>query len=198
MTHHAASTFNFRILLPYSLIVIAVVFFTACSSKKEYTPQQELAIAYTQCFYKAYEDGGDALNEVIDTYEKLLVTEGFIEDASGKSYVSLFEDMVARDSLTFKPSKDFYEYFNEVKQPNEIKALLCNEQFKLGEKFEKSIAHTQSLGDWTPATFAKGILSEFTADDFDLVFYKMSFFFMFDTINYENTSAMYEDLPATN
>jgi hypothetical protein len=84
-----------------------------------------------------------------------------------------------------------------VEEPNETKALLCNEQFKLGEKFEKSIAFTQGLGEWTPGNLAKGVLSEFSATDFELSFYKMSFFFMFDTINYENASRLVKDLPVT-
>ncbi len=185
-------------MIKNSVLIIAVLFFTACNSKKEYTPQQQLAIAYTNCFNRAYNDEGAALKNAIETYEDLLIEEGIIKNISGESYVTLFEKMAANDSLAFRPSKPFYEYFNKVEEPNEAKALLCNEQYKLGEKFEKSVVFTQSLGEWTPANLAKGVLSEFSATDFELTFYKMSFFFMFDTINYENTSPVAEDLQVAN
>lgn len=150
------------------------------------------------CLYENYEDQGTEFKKALSDFEKLLIDENILKDRTGKSYKAIFEKIVVDDDYDYKPSKSFLDYIINIGMPesesykncqSELKEKSKNE-FTKGTELQTVLDSITSSGNITPSNVASGILSVLNEKDFELDYYKMSVFFLFDIISYKDDNGI--------
>ncbi len=158
---------------------------------------EQLESKAMNCVYESYDDKGVAFKRVIYDFEQLLITEKILGDRSGKSYKALFEKIATNNEFTNWPVTSFGDLLNTIGRPQQEALENCLTTLEKTpvnklEAFAKIIQTSEKL---TPSILANGILATLDDDDFELNYYKMSAFLLFDTINYTNDSGLIRALP---
>jgi len=153
----------------------------------------ELETNYMNCMYSLYEDNGAALKVLIKKAEQSLITAEVLEDASGKSYMALYKNiMMAVDGRmsNFGVSDHVIKALsgteNIKKYSTCMNGILTNKTFE-NSKLSKFISlSTSGNSDSKITTLTSKMLEIFEAKDFEHDFYKYLTFSLIDKFNAAN------------
>ena len=184
-----------KLILTYLIFGILTI---SCQGQTE-----RIEIKLMNCIYENYEDQGIEFKKILSDFEKLLIDEKILKDGTGKSYKAIFEKIIIDDDFDYNPSRSFLNQIIDIGMPQNESFRNC--QSKLREKSENKSSKGTELqtvldsiknsGNLTPSIVANGILSVLNEKDFELDFYKMSVFFLFNTISYTNDDGISRKLP---
>ncbi len=169
------------------LNIIFATLFLSCSSQKE-----RLENKLMECVYRSYEDDGTKLAKLISDYENLLVNEGILKDNTGSSYRKILQNIAKEGDIKKTPSKFFQIELQKIGKPNGIKLQECQKallqdsvlyDISKFKSLEKVIVNTQKSFDLRPDLIAKDYLNILTNNDFELDFYKLRTYFLFEIMN---------------
>lgn len=155
------------------------------------------------CIYENYEDQGTKFRNAISDYEKLLIDEKILNDGTGKSYKAIFEKVIIDDEFNYNPSKSFFDKTTEIGLPQNESFKNCQSEllekseneYSKGVELKTVIDSIVNSGNISPSTIANGILTVLNEKDFELDYYKIIVFSLFDTINFTNDSGISKKLP---
>lgn len=159
---------------------------------------ERVEIKLMNCIYENYEDKGTEFKKALSDFEKLLIDKKILKDETGKSYKAIFEKIVIDDYFDYNLSISFLDKIIDIGMPQNESFKNCQSElrersenaFSKGNKLQTVLDSIKNSGNLTPSIVANGILSVLDEKDFELDFYKMSVFFLFDTINYTNDSGI--------
>ncbi|WP_417800603.1 ExbD/TolR family protein [Tenacibaculum sp.] len=154
------------------------------------------------CIYQNYEDNGTKFKKALTGFEQLLINEKILKDSSGKSYVAIFEKIIEENDFNYNPSKSFLDKIIDIGMPQLESFIKCQSELKESKfiksnELQKVFDSLKKSDNFSPSTVAKGILTVLNSEDFELDYYKMSVFFLFDTISYVNDDGLIRKLPET-
>jgi biopolymer transport protein ExbD len=183
------------------LILTSLIFGTLSISC--YGQEERIETKLMNCFYENYEDQGIEFKNAISDFEKLLISEKILNDSTGKSYVAVFEKIVSDNDFRFIPTKSFLDMIIDIGLPNKEPLKVCQSEILKSSKNEiNKVTELQTVldsikisGNFSPSTIANGILSVLNEKDFELDYYKMSVFSLFDTISYSTEDGINRKLP---
>ena len=183
------------------LILTYLTFGLLSISCKRQTERTEVKLM--NCIYENYEDNGTEFKKALSDFEKLLINEKILKNETGKSYKAIFEKIVSDDDFNYNPSKSFLDKIIDIGMPQNESFRNCQSElrkksknkFSKGTELQTVLDSIQNSGNLTPSIVANGILSVLNEKDFELDYYKMSVFFLFDTISYTNDSGISRKLP---
>jgi biopolymer transport protein ExbD len=152
------------------------------------------------CIYQNYEDNGTQFKKALTEFEQLLINENILKDNSGKSYVAIFEKIVEENDFNYNPSISFLDKIIDIGMPQSESFIKCKSELKESEflksnELQKVFDSLKESDNFSPSSVAGGILSVLNDKDFELDYYKMSVFFLFDTISYVNDDGLIRKLP---
>lgn len=184
-----------KIILTYLTFAILTM---SCQGQTE-----RIETKLMNCIYENYEDKGVEFKKALSDYEKLLIDEKILKDGTGKSYKAIFEKIVMDDDFDYNPSKSFLDKIIDIGMPQNESFKNCQSalreksknEFSKGTELQTVLDSIQNSGNLTPSIVANGILSVLNEKDFELDYYKMSVFFLFDTISYTNDSGISRKIP---
>ena len=143
------------------------------------------------CTIRSYEDGGAEFQNLINTYESLLIDEGFLVDGTAKSYYDIFIKLANGGGFEKEPSKFFFPEQRKIKQGNRYKIHECQKlamadtlNFESG-KLQRflSVFDPKNPKNSTKSSIAQEILKILDETDFELSFYKIKTFLLFSWID---------------
>ncbi|WP_299685695.1 biopolymer transporter ExbD [uncultured Dokdonia sp.] len=180
----------------FCILFVLGSLFISCQKQSE-----RVEYKLINCIYETYDDQGTQYKKAFFDFEQSLITEKILEDTSGKSYKALFEKMATENTFSQWPSSSFMNKIAaiDVKQnvesyQNCIAALGDLSQSKLQSVM--NIINQSNTDEFTPAKLATKMLEVLDEEDFELEYYKMNIFVLFETINYTNDSGLVRKLPA--
>ncbi len=182
-------------------ILIFLIFGFLTMSCQGQTERMEAKIM--ACIYENYEDQGTEFKKALSDFEQLLISEKILKDGTGISYIAIYEKIALENAFNYNPSKSFIDQINNIRVPKNSSLNKCQSKLIKNDKIEftkgtelkivlDSIMNSKNL---SPSKVANGILSVLDESDFDLDYYKMSMFLMFDTMNYTNDDGITRKLP---
>lgn len=143
----------------------------------------------TNCWYNSF--GSDALKvkDFINDYEQLLIKEQILEDNTPKSYINIL-NVVANGKNYKKPSKSFHAEIEKMNLSiegfNECESTVTKDSLKYNvkrlQRYEMVFDSIMNIDGYTRTDLAKGILSVLDKEDFDLEYYRVRTFLIFDFI----------------
>ncbi|MFI2742750.1 ExbD/TolR family protein [Zhouia sp. PK063] len=166
-------------------LFIILTLTTFCGGQKERIETQLM-----NCFYSSCPNNGKQFKNLIIDYEKLLVTEGIMDNAKGKDYVLIYKRLADQHDFERSPSKSFLTEWQKLPKPN-IKAvqlyqlkLINTEEYKNSKaaRFDIFMDSIRTSGNAKASTIASGILSILSEEDFELDYYKLKTLFVLDLI----------------
>ena len=143
------------------------------------------------CSYQAFADNGKAFRTLITDYENLLINEKILADNSGKSYRQVLQKIADGNEFNKVPSKFFTDELQKIDKPDREKAQECQKiivkdstSYNMSKLkgLEQAITNAENSNDIQPSLIAKDILKVLSEDDFELGFYKVRTFFLFNLI----------------
>lgn len=184
-----------KLILTYLIFGILTI---SCQGQTE-----RIEIKLMNCIYENYEDQGTEFKKILSDFEKLLIDEKILKDGTGKSYKAIFEKIIIDDDFDYNPSRSFLDEIIDIGMPQNESFRNCQSKlrensenkFSKGTELQTVLDSIKNSGNLTPSIVANGILSVLNEKDFELDFYKMSVFFLFDTISYTNDDGISRKLP---
>jgi len=168
------------------LNIIIGFLFTSCAAQND-----RIENIIMDCSYQAFADNGKAFRTIIADYENLLINEKILADNSGKSYRQVLQKIADGNEFDKVPSKFFTDELQKIDKPDREKAQECQKiivkdsttynMSKL-KGLEQAITNAENSYDIQPSLIAKDILKVLSEDDFELDFYKVRTFFLFNLI----------------
>ena len=143
------------------------------------------------CSYQSFADGGKEFRSLLADYEGLLINEGILADNSGKSYRQVLQNIANGKNLDKAPSKFFTDELQKIEKPDLEKAQECQKiivrdsasyNFSKLEGLEQAFMTSQNSNAIQPSLLAKDILKILSEEDFEIDFYKVRIFFLFNLI----------------
>jgi Biopolymer transport protein ExbD/TolR len=166
--------------------IIIGFLFTSCVAQND-----RIENVIMDCSYQSFADNGKGLKTLIADYEKLLINENILPDNSGKSYRQVLQKIADRNEFDKIPSKFFANELQKLEKPDLEKAQECQKiivkdsascsMSKL-KSLELVLTNAQNSADLQPSLIASDILKVLSEEDFELDFYKIRTFFLFNMI----------------
>lgn len=152
------------------------------------------------CIYQNYEDNGTKFKKALIEFEQLLINENILNDNRGNSYVAIFEKIVKENDFNYNPSKSFLDKIIDIGMPQSESFTKCQSELEESEflksnELQKVFDSLKESDNFSASSVASGILSVLNDKDFELDYYKMSVFFLLDTISYVNDDGLIRKLP---
>lgn len=185
-----------KLLLTYITFGILAI---SCQKQTE-----RIETKLVNCIYENYKDQGTKFKKLLSDFEQLLIDEKILKNRTGKSYKAIFEKIVVDNDFDYNPSESFLTKIIELGMPKNEAFRNCQSELREKSKNEFSKSYElQTVLDSifknsvniSPSIVATGILSVLNEKDFELDYYKMSVFFLFDTISYTNDDGISKKLP---
>jgi len=185
-----------KLLLTYITFGILAI---SCQKQTE-----RIETKLVNCIYENYKDQGTKFKKLLSDFEQLLIDEKILKNRTGKSYKAIFDKIVVDNDFDYNPSESFLTKIIELGMPKNEAFRNCQSELREKSKNEFSKSYElQTVLDSifknsvniSPSIVATGILSVLNEKDFELDYYKMSVFFLFDTISYTNDDGISKKLP---
>lgn len=92
--------------MKYKVSIVCLLVLLSFSCKKQTLKLDDIIL---QCYDPNYKEQGMDIKSIIDEYEQLLVKEGVLRDASGKSYLEVLKKMYSDKDfrITSEPFMDY-------------------------------------------------------------------------------------------
>jgi len=158
------------------------------------------------CNNQSFVDGGKQLKELITDYESNLIKANIISDNSGKSYLKVISQISKGIEPKEKPYYSFGEMLNGIEKNQNSTSNTCLQtvlsdstkyDFKKFLGFQNSLENAiRNAGDLRIELLATEFSSTLSEKDFELDFYKMRAFLLFDMLRPYN--GINKALPKTN
>lgn len=173
------------------------LFILGCLTVSCQEQPERLETKAMNCVFESYDDKGVAFKKAIYDFEQVLITEKILKDRSGKSYKALFEKIATNNELTNWPITSFDDLLSNIGAPRQeaLGSCLATLEKNTINKLEAFAKTIQTSDELTPSILANGILAALDEEDFELNYYKMNTFLLFDTINYTNDKGLIKALP---
>lgn len=149
-----------------------------------------------ECNYLSFSDNGEQLKELMSDFETRLIDQKILVDKSGSSYQNAVSQIASGIELKQKPTYSFMSQMNGLERRMDstsincqIKVLSDSTKYDSSKfiKFQKTIENIiNSSGDLRPEIMADGITEVLSAKDFELEFYKLRAFLLFDMLSQSN------------
>lgn len=144
--------------------------------------KQRAEVAYMQCMYAAYADGGTALQQLLKRYEKHLIQSGTLKNSGKKAYIQLYNDFVKNEDLVALPTKLIEKEFIKLPEYNENAFIQCQLEI-----FNNTDAYAWDTGNYSTSPFyvvnrgagapdEARFLEEVAEADLQLDFYKLQLY----------------------
>ncbi|WP_190246289.1 ExbD/TolR family protein [Gelidibacter gilvus] len=164
---------------------------------------ERIEIRLMNCIYENYDDHGTEFKKAITDFEQLLIGQKILKDQSGKSYRSILEKIVVDDDFDYNPSESFFDNIREIGLPQNESYKTCQTELRKNAnidltketKLNAVLDSLKNTGELTPSQVAIGILSVLNENDFELDYYKMNMFSLFDVISMINADGIKRQLP---
>jgi hypothetical protein len=93
-------------IMKYKVSFLCLLVLLSISCKKQTLKLDDIIL---QCFDPNYQEQGIDIKSIIDKYEQVLVKEGVLRDASGKSYLEVLQKMYSDKEfrITSEPFMDY-------------------------------------------------------------------------------------------
>jgi len=169
------------------LNILLGILLISCSAQNERIENKIM-----ECSYHSYADEGIQLKQLISDYQKLLIDEEILADDSGKSYRNVLQNIADGNDFNKAPSKFFINELQKIDKPNTIKAQDCQKIIVIDSSLydlsklkglEQAITNAQHSNDIQPSLIARDFLKVLSDEDFELDFYKLRTFFLFEMMN---------------
>ena len=147
------------------LNIIIGFLFTSCVAQND-----RIENIIMDCSYQAFADNGKAFRTLITDYENLLINEKILADNSGKSYRQVLQKIDKPDREKAQECQKIIVKDSTSYNMSKLKVL------------EQAITNAENSNDIQPSLIAKDILKVLSEDDFELDFYKVRTFFLFNLI----------------
>jgi len=172
------------------LNIIVGFLFTSCIAQND-----RIENIIMDCSYQSFEDGGKKFRKLISDYENLLIKEEILADESGKSYRQVLQKIADRNEFDKIPSIFFTDELQKLEKPDLEKAQECQKiivkdstiyNLSKLKGLELAINNAQNSRDIQASLIAKDILKILTEEDFELDYYKLRTFFLFNIIDIDS------------
>ncbi|WP_162984870.1 ExbD/TolR family protein [Mesonia aquimarina] len=172
------------------IIFLLIVSILSCKS------QDRGEVKLMECFYEHLDDNGVRMRQNMLDFQQLLINEGILRDASGKSYRSIFESLATKNNSSFQsPSEFFISYGKEKNTPLIFTMKTCNmavlenknNDLKKIVELNNQVATLQKGGDLNTSQLSNAILEVLNEEDFELDYYKFKTFLLLDLLKSEQS-----------
>lgn len=169
------------------VILVAGIFATASFAQNE-----RAEVKFMECAYQVYPDNGTALRQLMTSYENLLIEEGILADGSGQSYWDIFVSMSEDNEFGKLPNQSFIDKMMQLKSADMDKGDACirtlmvdadNYDLSKMQGLEEAIINSEYTVNMEPGKMAKEVLTILSVEDFELDYYKMRTFLLFEVMN---------------
>lgn len=180
------------------LSLLILLTFTSASQEKK----QRIENKIMDCIYNSFDDKGVAFKKVMIDYESYLIENNFLKDRTGKSYKDAFKKIALDNDFKSFPQTNLNNYFNETSNYNIEKILPCETIIKDSTKYNTSTflkmeimyLNLSKQRDLNPTFIANSILGALNENDFELEYYKLGVFNMFNIL--DRNQGILESLPS--
>ena len=158
-----------------------------------FAQNERAEVKFMECAYQVYSDNGATLHQLMISYENLLIEEGIMADGSGVSYRNIYKGIVTKNAFEKVPSQSFIDKMMQLK-PDDIdkgddciKTLMVdtdNYDLSKMEGLEMAVNNSENSFNLEPGKMAEEVLSILSAEDFELDYYKMRTFMLFEMMNH--------------
>lgn len=165
------------------LYFILILLMVSCNTSKD-----RVEVKLMGCIYSSFTDKGALFKQAMLDHEQYLITAQILKDKTGNSYVEAFKK-VNLDN-TFNITETFSEEAGKLEEYGEDRVLLISEcgknidsnifDFEKGNKLREIIALMGMNEKVELSSAAKDILLLLDEDDFELDYYKLNAFLIFD------------------
>ncbi|MEL0653314.1 biopolymer transporter ExbD [Algibacter sp. TI.3.09] len=149
-----------------------------------------------ECNNQKFDDNGKQLKELISDYESNLIKANIISDNSGKSYLKTISEISNGIEPKEKPFYSFGEMLNGIEKKQNSTSNVClqtviSDSTKYDSKtfvrFQSTLENAiRNAGDLKIELLATEISNVLLEKDFELDFYKMRAFLLFDMLGPHN------------
>lgn len=146
-----------------------------------------------ECNYLSFSDNGEQLKVLMSDFEAQLINEKFLADETGSSYQKIISQIASGIELNKKPSYSFMNQLNGLERRMDSTSINCQKNVLSDStkydsakfnKFQKTIENIiNSAGDLRPEVIASVITEVLSTQDFELDFYKLRAFLLFDMLS---------------
>ena len=165
-------------------LTLLFVFTNLCFSQK-----QRIEIKLMDCWYNSLGKKSKIVKEFIKEYNQSLIEEKILKDTTSKSYLAIYKSFENNQEYK-KPSKSFFEELYKmnlklddfIKNSQKILKDTLRYDVKKYMKFESTFDSVIGTKDYTRKDIAKGIISVLDEKDFNLEYYRIRTFLIFDYI----------------
>tara|TARA_R110002072_G_scaffold16233_1_gene63704 strand:+ start:46 stop:942 length:897 start_codon:yes stop_codon:yes gene_type:complete len=148
-----------------------------------------IEIEIMNCTFSAFADKGLQYENLIKKYEEALINESFMEDAKGSNYRNVLKN-IARGVYDTLPSINLatemgkldgpeYDNFEEC---NELSTAFTNYNYDKIYKIHEILDKTVNSKTFNPKFIAVETILSFTDEDFELSYYKLRVFDLFERL----------------
>lgn len=158
--------------------IVLVFIFTSLAV---YTQEKTVEEIYQDCYFGAMPNKGEKFRSLAKSYEEALISEGYLNDNSGKSYYNLFKKNFEPDFVENKTNFRFIDsvnnlsyfelIFSNVDCTNKIKSLI-NYKSSRTYTLEKSLDSINKLSGFSAYDNIDFLINFFEEKDFELDYYK--------------------------
>ncbi len=167
--------------LLYIILIFSIV---SCNTSKD-----RIEVKLMDCIYSNYMDEGALFKQAMLDHEQYLITTGILKDATGDSYIKAFKKISIENTFniseTFAAGTSRLELNRESKESLfiECRKSMLNINISSLEKGNKLGAITALMGtngNVDISSVANEVLELLNEDDFELNYYKLNAFLIFD------------------
>ena len=170
-----------RIFIPLLTTMIGV--------NLSFSQKERVEIRLMNCWYDALEDKAKEVKKIVNNYNTLLIDEGILIDTTAKSY-RLFFNSIAKGKAYNSPSVSFNAKLDKLELTLNNYEECIEAAIKDTLNFDSLKFHRHNfvfdsimgLRGNTRADLAKGVLSVLDEKDFELNYYKIRTFLIYEYI----------------
>lgn len=157
-----------------------------------YGQNMRIENAITKCMYNSMPDNGTSLKLLINNHQNLLIEELIVKDSTAQSLQNAFSE-IANGKLHEMPSKSFIKQWHELFGPEKEELNNCQKEIvqksdeydsdkylKFTNELLKIFSKNKGLERKEIAAIINDVLE---TQDYEMEYYKLSIFFVFDLIS---------------
>jgi len=166
------------------LLILILIGLSSCQSNKT-KPESEIL----SCIHESSSDKGDGIKNKLYEFEKVLISQGFLENDSGKSYKAIFAKISNYQNVIEYSNLDGIIKSMPKMSKQELEII-----YSCGNKYSWSYTHgnkelekvlmelMQKNSSVSAVEIAEAMISNLSDEDFENDFYKLKTYQVFNAI----------------
>lgn len=175
------------------LLLLLIIFALSCQNNSN--------LNVTDCLCQSFEDNGEELLELINSYEQYLIHENILSGKTGKDYMNFFDSQKGDKAHFVEVNNSFTDKFTQITLPDSaylnqcFRTKLSDFQDQKYKKLQNKIDSLFNAKHTTLANTTDAMLSVLTEKDFEQDYYKFITFIIIDHFYSPRTIGILRELP---